>query len=70
MKDWLDDETWQELHYIAGHFDEQDSWRALFALIDVYTRIARETATYLGYPYPETMIEEVIAYVKQLSELD
>jgi aminoglycoside 6-adenylyltransferase len=66
MQEWLDKETWQQLHEIAGHFDLEDSWRALFASITLFRRLARATASHFDYPYPEVMISEVISYLEVL----
>lgn len=66
MHEWVSEETWRQLHEVVGRFDAEDSWRALFASIALFRRLAHETAAKLGYPYPESMIGEVISYVEQL----
>lgn len=69
MQDWVEDETWQALHGIAGRFDSEDSWRALFAMNDIFQKLAQETAMQLGYSYPNTVVSEVIAYLEGLYTL-
>jgi aminoglycoside 6-adenylyltransferase len=66
MQEWVDAGVWQALQSIAGRFDAGDSWRALFALLDVIQKLAKETATALDYPYPQEMIAEVAAYLHEL----
>ena len=66
MYKWIKPEIWQELHHIIGHFDADDSWRALFASIDLFHKLGRETADQLNYPYPETMIGEAKSYLRNV----
>lgn len=68
MHDWLDAELWNRLENIVGHFNIEDSWRALFALIDVFSTAARAVATHYDHSYPESMTQEVIAYLKDLHQ--
>jgi aminoglycoside 6-adenylyltransferase len=66
MHDWVSEDIWKALHGTFGHFDAEDSWCALFALITLFCSIAQETATHFDYHYPETLITEVVDYVGML----
>lgn len=68
MREWFSPDVWLELHGIVGHFDAEDSWRGLFASLILFRRLAQETAAHLGYPYPETMVAEVVAYLETLRD--
>ena len=55
---WL--ERWAEPAALAAlpatfaGYAPADQWRALFASLDLFTRLAHETAARLGAPYPTT----------------
>ncbi len=68
MRDWVSETTWQELHEVFGHFDADDSRRALQAAIRLFTRLAEETAAKLRYEYSRRMVEEVTATILGLGE--
>jgi aminoglycoside 6-adenylyltransferase len=61
---WVDAATWQEIGLIYGRFDRFDSWRALLATIELFSRVARETAARLGLHYPETPEASVREYLR------
>ena len=66
MQEWVSEETWRALHEIFAHFDAQDSWRALFALMALFRKLAYETSSQLKYALPETVIAEVVSYLEML----
>lgn len=67
MEDWAPSEVWTALHQAFGHFGPADSWRALFATIDVFRNVSRETATLLGYRYPDDIDANVGSYIDRRS---
>lgn len=66
MQEWVSVDIWQELHSIFAHFDAEDSWRALFAGMTLFRRLAEETAAKSGFSFPTQMVDEVTAYVEGL----
>jgi aminoglycoside 6-adenylyltransferase len=68
--EWTDSQTREALNNVFGHFDAADSWRALLASIDLFRRLATETASQLGYVYPTTLDKNVTQYVNRLYEED
>jgi len=53
MRDWVDPQTWADLHEAFGRFDAASSHRALLVTLEVFRRSARRVAAALGFEYPE-----------------
>lgn len=70
VAEWTDAQTWAVLKHTFGHFDGGDSWRALLATMDLFRRLATETAAHLGYPYPVLLDERVTQFIGQLRQED
>lgn len=70
MLDWADPETKDALSGVFGRFDAADSWRALLATMDLFRRLAQETAVALDYPYPTLLNQQVTGYVETLHRQD
>lgn len=66
LSEWTDSQTWDELHGAFGRFDAADSWQALLATMDLFRRSAVETASRLGYAYPEATDERFTQLVRDL----
>jgi aminoglycoside 6-adenylyltransferase len=66
MSEWVDEQTWTTLFAAFGHFDAADSWRALLTTMDLFHRLATETALLLGFPYPEPLDTNITSLVNQL----
>ena len=49
---------------VFAHYDEDDLWRASFATMDLFRRLATETATRLGLPYDSEADRTVTAWVE------
>jgi aminoglycoside 6-adenylyltransferase len=62
MKRWVDAPTWVELQHVFGRFDRDDSWRALVAMIDLFTRLTHDVAAACSFEVPESE-RHVRAYV-------
>ncbi|MCJ7726568.1 MAG: aminoglycoside 6-adenylyltransferase [Acidimicrobiia bacterium] len=59
MRNWVDDQTWVDLHSVWGGFDADSSRRALMATIDVFRMVAREVGAALGFDYPESSDRQI-----------
>jgi aminoglycoside 6-adenylyltransferase len=66
LPEWADPGALAALDATFGHFNAADSWRALFATMDLFRRLATETATHLGYAYPAAADAHVTALVTAL----
>lgn len=63
MKDWVDPLIWQELHGVFSRFESKDSWRGLLATINLFRRLAIETAARAGLDYPNEIDVSVTEYI-------
>ena len=70
MRDWVDPQTWAELHHTFGQFDAADSWSALLASMALFHRLATDTAHRLNLIYPALVEERLRAWVRDLYESD
>jgi len=48
------DDTWEALYETFSGFARGNSWRATFATIDLFQRLAADVAAILGFSYPTT----------------
>lgn len=53
MQSWVSQDTWNALHQIFAHFNEQDSWSFLLNTIALFRKLSIETAKKLGFSYPQ-----------------
>lgn len=70
ISEWMEAETWRDLQAVFGHFEAADAWRALFANLALFRRLATQAALKLGYLYPTLLDERVTQFVRQLYEAD
>jgi aminoglycoside 6-adenylyltransferase len=68
MKSWVEAPLWESLHGAFAHFDADDSWQALLATIELFRRVARETAALLGFAYPQDVDQNITQFIRQLKE--
>ena len=68
LEEWADPRAVNNLHQTFAHYDEEDTWRALFATMDLFRWVARETAEKLGYPDSAADDKPITVYVKSLYE--
>jgi len=66
MQAWVDSETWQALHATFGHFNRQDSWNALLATMDLFRRLATETADLLHFTCPQEIDRNLTGFILNL----
>jgi len=70
VKFWIDPETWKSLHRCFGHFDGEDSRKAMFETFKLFERISRETADLLGCVYPEEIGKNIMLFAERLLSAD
>lgn len=68
MSEWTDPQTWDELQDTFGGFGVVENWQALLAMMNLFRRLAVETASQLGYTYPVATDERFTRLVKNLYE--
>jgi aminoglycoside 6-adenylyltransferase len=66
IEEWTDLQTRNALPGLFAFYDVTDSWRALLTTMELYRRLATETAQILGYIYPALLDERVTQTVRKL----
>lgn len=66
IKEWLEPAFYQQLFATYGHFDTQDSWKALRATNTLFDDISRRTAELLRYTYPQEVANNLIKFTEEL----
>ena len=64
LDQWADPRVIAGLRPAFSHYDAEDVWRALPAMMDLFRWVAEETAERLGYPYPKEGEERVRAWLR------
>lgn len=66
LEEWAHPSARAALATTFARYERDDSWRALFATIDLFRRLATNVATAHGYPYPEAADAYATALVTSL----
>jgi aminoglycoside 6-adenylyltransferase len=66
MKSWASADTWESLHQTFAHFDRVDSWASLFATMNLFRRLALETAQMLDFTYPQEVDRNMTEFVLRI----
>ena len=64
----FDTETWQALNKAFGGFNRGESWQAAVVTMDVFRRLATETAAALGLAYPAHVDANFSALMASIAE--
>jgi len=71
LEKWADPRVLEGLCSVFTQYDEEDMGRGLLATMDLFRKIAMETAEKLKYPYPTEPDKRVIEWIRAcLSEKD
>ncbi len=63
---WASPEMIEDVKQCFSLYDVEGTWRSLFAMVELFSRIARETSTQLGIHFPERVEQDVFDYLKYL----
>ena len=66
MLEWTDPATREAVPRLFGGSGVQESWQALFASVDVFRRLAVETAAQLDYAYPSDLDRNLSQLIAQI----
>ncbi len=66
--EWASKETQAELMNTYGHFDRNDSWKALMATIILFMRLSREISEKKKFSYPYDLEKSVFNWINQKNE--
>jgi aminoglycoside 6-adenylyltransferase len=64
LEEWADSEAVKGLRETFAHYDETDVKRALLAAVDLFRRLATETARKLNYSYPAEADKKVTEWIR------
>jgi aminoglycoside 6-adenylyltransferase len=70
LEEWADPRAVVALREVFARYDADDTWRALFASMDLFRSLAMETATGLGYCYPSELDHRVTDWVMRVRSHD
>ncbi|MGF7012168.1 aminoglycoside 6-adenylyltransferase [Lachnospiraceae bacterium PF1-22] len=65
IKEWASPDTLMELNSTFGHFDREDSWRALNATANLFARLSHDIAGTHGFPYPDALEQGVRDWMRR-----
>lgn len=68
LKAHLAPDVWSALERTFTGSDPEANWQALFEMVDLFGRVAREVADLLGYTYPDELVSSVAAHAQQMRE--
>jgi aminoglycoside 6-adenylyltransferase len=63
LEEWADPGAVVAIRDVFGRYDPEDTWRALFASMALFRRLATETADRMGFRYPSRLDEQVTDWV-------
>jgi len=66
IQQWADSTAVAELHHCFAHFDAADSQQALLATMNLFRRLARETAVKCNLIYPTYLDEKASNFIHNL----
>ncbi len=66
MRSWVSRGVWEDLHRAFAHFDAEDSWNSLFATMELFRRVAADTAAALGFLYREDVDQNLSGFILKL----
>jgi aminoglycoside 6-adenylyltransferase len=69
LKGQIDDELWALLERTYADADLEHCWQALFAMDDLFRRIAQPVAREFGFAYPEQYDLNVSGYIRRIKLL-
>lgn len=68
IKSWASADIWENLHQTFAHFDSVDSWASLFATMNLFRRLAAETAQMLKFSYPQEVDRNMTEFVLRIKD--
>ena len=68
MQSWVDADTWTQLHATFGHFDTEDSWRALWATLDLFQHLTQSVAQKYDYSIDTAQSEKLRKLIQQIQQ--
>lgn len=63
---WVDPKTLKALDNVFGHFDAANSQKALFATIDLFRKLSKDTADRIDQTYPSETDQSLTQFIQDL----
>jgi aminoglycoside 6-adenylyltransferase len=70
LKRLIAKELWADLESTWVGAGSRENWRALWTTIAVFRKVASEVGDHLGYPYPDDLESQVVAYLREIEDMD
>ncbi len=67
IEKWIEKDLYKELQLIFAHFDQEDSVQAMDATINLFRKIAKQTALNCQYLYPEEIDKNITGYINKIA---
>ncbi|MBA3237356.1 MAG: aminoglycoside 6-adenylyltransferase [Parachlamydiaceae bacterium] len=68
IQSWVCESTQDALYGLFGHFDTEDSWKALLNTIGLFRNLAKESAQILGFSYAEDVDNNISKFILKLHD--
>ncbi len=66
---YLEPELWKLLQGTFSSAEEEQTWKALFAMDELFRRVSRMVAEHFGFAYPDGDDERVTAFICEIRQL-
>ncbi len=66
VAEWAGDGVYDDLRGVFARLEVEDGRRAMHARMALFNRLAREIATYLGFPYPTELEQQIAVTVDRI----
>jgi aminoglycoside 6-adenylyltransferase len=70
FKRYLSQEIWLKYEFTFSGAGIEDNWKAFFNAISLFSKLAKEVGTALGYKYPSKMEKEMTNYYKSIKNTE
>ena len=70
LKRHLSADTWSELERTYVGVEEEENWRALFATVELFRKVAVDVGEHLGYSYPDGLYGRVMKRLQHMKVQD
>ncbi len=70
LKQWLRPDLWAELEGTYVGIGIEENWNALYKMIALFERVAKEVGNQLGFTYPEELQQRAMIHLNHVKNLD
>lgn len=66
MPSWVNQDLWKHLHGVFAHFNTEDSWKALFTMMELFQTLTANTAQALRFSRLEKLSSKMTHFITAL----